>query len=84
MADLFATPTRLDLLREVEAAEVWQQSNGHSIIEQGTRTRKVTAEVAAMERAGWITLVALRFGAKRWDLTDSGRAVLDAAAKAKG
>lgn len=81
MTELFPTPTRLALLAEVFAGEVWQQSNGHSIIEQGTRTRKVTAEIAAMERAGWITLVALRFGAKRWDLTDAGRAVLAAAGK---
>lgn len=80
-AGLYTTPSRLALLREVQAGEVWQQSTGESVIEDAVRDIRVTSQVAAMERAGWISLTAMRFGAKRWDLTDSGRSVLDAAGK---
>lgn len=79
--DLYLTPTRRALLREVADGNVIRLSGGESVVLQPTRDRKVTAEVAAMERAGWIVLVEMRFGAKRWDLTDAGREQLAATAK---
>jgi hypothetical protein len=75
--DLYPTPTRLALLREVATGEAWQKSTGHTVVEQiNGRVRNVTVRIAEMQQAGWIVLTPMRFGAKRWDLTDAGTAAL--------
>lgn len=83
--DLFPTPHRLALLRDVDAGEIWQSSNHES---WDALMFKRTTRVTEAERAGWIELgegVAGKVGtpfagasARRWRLTDAGRAVLDA------
>jgi len=72
MSDLYPTPTRLALLRRVAEGQIVWLAGGISRDERdGSR---VTARVAEMERAGWITR---DFGPwRRWKLTDTGRAVL--------
>ena len=83
MSDLFPTKTRLALLCDVEAGEVWQKGNGESVVtlieEFGVSDflYRCTAAIAEQEQAGWVRLVELKYGAKRWELTDAGRAVLD-------
>jgi hypothetical protein len=82
MSDLYPTPTRLALLRAVVAGEIWQNSNGESVetdsdvLGVSDPVRRVTAAVHEQQRAGWIELVELKYGAKQWQLTDEGRAVL--------
>lgn len=83
-ADLYPTKTRLQLLADVAAGEIWQSSNHESWDRQ---IFKLTARVTEAERAGWIELgegVAGKVGtpfagasARRWRLTDAGRVILD-------
>ncbi len=79
---LYPTPTRLRLLAEVEAGEVWQKPDGHSELTDrhyfgvSDPVCIVTARIAELERAGWVELVELAHGSRQWLLTDAGRAVL--------
>lgn len=81
MSDLYPTKTRLMLLRDV--AGIHREGDGRSYVHWGDDcycrggriTRKVTAAMDEMERAGWIAPESPR----GWHLTDAGRAVLDGA-----
>jgi hypothetical protein len=76
MSDLYPTPTRLALLREV-AAERITRSLGSSYDRHGF---SVTARMIEMRQAGWVVLVDLSGDFQYvWKLTDAGRAVLDGA-----
>lgn len=84
--DLYATKTRLALLRDVASGECWQRSNGHSTTPGtiGVDTEPlvvVTSRIAEQEQAGWVHLFEHTTGAKQWQLTTAGREVLDRAAK---
>lgn len=69
---LYPTPTRLRLLREVDAEEIIRRSDdGASVDLDGYR---VTAKVAELAAAGWVEL-----DGSVWRLTAAGREVLDAA-----
>lgn len=84
VSELYPTPTRLALLADVAAGEVWQNSKGHSVVILrddlclGERKAKCTGAIADMERAGWLQLVELKYGSRQWHVTDAGRAVLNA------
>jgi hypothetical protein len=72
VADLHPTKTRLALLGEVDAGRVFRDRIGNSYI---SGDRKVTAAIAEMAAAGWVTIpedVDLPY----WSLTDAGRAIL--------
>lgn len=80
--DLYPTPNRLILLRTVATGEVWQNSNGESVetdsdvLGVSDPIRRVTAAIGEQQRAGWVHLVELKYGAKQWQLTDAGRNIL--------
>jgi hypothetical protein len=78
--ELFPTKTRLKLLREVRLGHVyeWLNSRQSHIANDGG---KVTAAVAELRDAGWISLEPPATGNSRrrlWATTGTGRAVLDA------
>lgn len=79
---LYPTPTRLALLADVDAGEVWQRSDGQSELTDRDQFGVsdpvciVTSRIAELERAGWVHLVELAYGSRQWQLTDAGRAVL--------
>lgn len=74
-SDLYPTPSRLALLRDVDAGNVFRDRLGDDYI---SADRKVSDRIGAMERAGWVE----RFGPtedrfEHWRVADAGRAVLD-------
>lgn len=76
---LYPTPTRLALLRAVEAGEVtrwWSLRMEPNDRWNGLRVNKRMAE---LQRAGWATYPPMRLGGEQlpWQLTAAGRAVLD-------
>lgn len=85
MNGLYPTPTRLALLREVDARNVCDGSlhsddrhEGQTLlvpVMHDEPIRRVTAAVREMESAGWVELPD---GHAIWHLTAAGRAVLDA------
>jgi hypothetical protein len=84
VSDLYPTKTRLALLRDVADGEVWQHSNGESVVSLsgdtgGPSVARCTAAIEEQRDAGWVHLVELKHGAKQWQRTDAGRAVLDGA-----
>mgnify|MGYP002624149274 CR=1 FL=1 len=81
MADLYPTPTRLALLRDVDAGRVADDTRGDAWLTVGRSVARVTARVAALAAAGWIERPDQ--GAV-WQLTPAGRAVLDAADASRG
>jgi hypothetical protein len=77
MTDPYPTPTRLQLLRDVQAGLVFQDRLRISYISGGPRVDNRITELA---RAGWVELVDVGAdGFDYWRLTDAGRAVLEAA-----
>lgn len=76
MSDLYPTPTRLDLLRQVDAGHVFKDSIGDSYISAGA---KVNARIRELLLAGWVVLGARVRGLLYWEPTPVGRAVLFAA-----
>lgn len=79
--DLYPTPTRLALLRAVDAADVieglTEDTDGDTwlLAQSPYGHRRVTARILDAQGAGWVTLHA---DGVTWRLTDTGRAVLDA------
>lgn len=80
-SDLFPTPTRLALLREVAAGNVMEvvteETEGHTWllpVEVDEKPRKVCARIDEMLRAGWVIQ-----DEAFWRITHTGRAVLDGA-----
>lgn len=81
MSDLYPTPNRLALLREVWAGNVLEgiteETDGHTWLidpETGDR-RRVCARIAEALKAGWVVQ-----DEAFWRLTHTGQAVLDGAA----
>lgn len=74
--DLYPTPTRRDLLREVADERIIRGHGGGSFHRRTHNT--VTARIAEMDQAGWVELGPPEpgSGARPWRLTDTGRAVL--------
>jgi hypothetical protein len=86
--DLYPTPTRVALLREIddrpgkvyscldfdtsERVSYWRKEDGSE--------RAVTAKCSQMERAGWLRLGAAggpsMYSRRPWELTDKGREIL--------
>lgn len=81
MADLYPTPTRLALLRQIDAREVWSSLRDDVIRTQFGQGRVVTAAVNEMWRAGWVEPVVGPIGTL-WTVTDTGRDVLTPATHA--
>lgn len=79
MSDLHPTPTRLALLRAVAAGEVHEDTFRAPYKSHHGRDN-VTARIDDLYRAGWISFgePAARWR-RAWQLTDAGRAVLEAA-----
>lgn len=83
---LYPTKTRLALLQAVADGEVWQNLNGESIetashvVGVSDPICRVTAAIAEQQKAGWVHLVELKYGAKQWQITDAGREQLAAVA----
>lgn len=90
MGELYPTPTRLALLRDVDDGRVSRSiwSSGQSDASSRTGCR-VTAAIEEMSAAGWVVLNPQRwqtadvvtghgYELQYWQLTDAGRAVLDA------
>jgi DNA-binding transcriptional regulator PaaX len=73
--DLYPTPSRLALLRDVDAGHVWS-TNGAAFNGASGRTRRVNTAVQEMRQAGWIEA---QYG--NWRLTDRGHAVLAGGAR---
>lgn len=87
MSDLYPTPTRLRLLRAVSLGEVFRDHRDDDWLVYGDPVAdKVTARIEEMRSAGWCELVATpaRQWAGKWQLTDTGQAVLDAAKERAG
>lgn len=82
--DLYPTPTRVRLLRDVEAkpGNVYRIREPAGYTESYCRDphRKVTAMCEQLERADWIRLgLPARpsmFASRPWELTDKGREIL--------
>jgi hypothetical protein len=80
---LYPTRSRVDLLEEVDAGEVWQRSSGRSVVSQQDTpggcdpVGDVTDGIEEMLWAGWVCLVEIRPGARQWQLTNAGRDLLD-------
>ncbi len=74
------TKTRVQLLRDVAAGEVWRYRDEQDYLSEPHR--RVTARMAELQAAGWIELVELRsriaqeLRYRQWRLTDAGRKVL--------
>lgn len=79
MADLHSTPTRLALLREVDAGLVIRDRDG-DWLDHDPQWIRVAGRVAELEAAGWVELGTSRPGGHitPWRLSKAGRAVLDA------
>lgn len=79
MSELYPTPTRIQLLRDVQDGRVLFRG-GDSWCEwqvEGRHPTKVTFTVKQVAAAGWIQRQpATPF---RWDLTDAGRQILGGA-----
>lgn len=75
MIELYLTPSRLALLRDVDAGHVWSTA-GVAYNGASGRTKRVNAAVQEMRQAGWVEAL---YG--QWKLTDAGRAVLDGGAR---
>lgn len=81
MSDLFPTPTRLALLRDIDAGHVLVDTTVEKftvVLFPDAPTswqdrQTVTARVIELEVAGWAELAPWH----GWQLTDAGRAVLD-------
>lgn len=85
---LYPTPTRLALLRAVDAGEVtrsWSlrmepvdRRTGQRVNARAMFSTSCSARMAELARAGWVTYPPMRFGGGSvpWTLTDAGRAVL--------
>jgi hypothetical protein len=73
--DLHPTPSRLALLRDIEAGHVWS-TLGVAYNGASSRTRRVNAAVQEMRQAGWAEA---QYG--EWRLTDRGRDVLAGGAR---
>jgi len=77
MPDLFPTPTRLALLRDVAAGLVCDTDELAPHLDIGEDgTTRVAEAIWAMERAGWVVQPSDRL---LWELTDAGRALLEEA-----
>lgn len=70
MTDLYLTPTRRALLRQVADSHVYRDLDSHEVDRDGYR---VDARINELVRAG---LVTLHPGDVVWRLTDTGRAAL--------
>lgn len=76
MSDLYPTPTRLVLLREVDAGNVIDGINDdHAyLLDEPGEPRKVCARIAEAERAGWVFYDDAN--PPYWQLTVLGRSIL--------
>lgn len=79
MSDLYPTPTRLALLREIDAGQVWSSLRDSTIRTNLGQGRIVTDRVTEMWHAGWVEPVVGPIG-ELWALTAIGRGVLEDAA----
>lgn len=75
--NLFPTPTRLALLRDIRAGRVLGLADGTAVLTVDGTPRFVTERVREMHRAAWLMPPA-RPGAA-WDVAEGGLAVLAAA-----
>lgn len=76
MSDLYPTPTRLALLRDVQAERITRRLGGS----YDANGYSVSARMIELRQAGWVQLVDLTGDFQYvWKLTDAGRAVLDGA-----
>jgi hypothetical protein len=71
---LYPTKTRLRLLRDVKAGQVFRDSTGQSYI---SGTAKVTSAMYELEQAGWVHLGDHPSGMVVWKLTSAGHVVLE-------
>jgi len=83
--DLYPTPARLALLRDVESGRVYDSADAVPMLDLGDEPHaRVADAIWAMGRAGWVELdpPAGFSRGKRWPwrLTDVGRTVLEAGA----
>lgn len=78
--DLHPTPTRIALLRDVQAGRVRDDTDFaphlHYDEDGAEKTTRVADAIWAMERAGWVHQVTLDHV---WRLTPAGRTVLEEA-----
>lgn len=74
-SELYPTKTRLQLLADVLAGNVFDSSDRIVAVNLGHWVT-VTKRIEEMQRAGWVE----RRGFTHWGLTDTGRAVLDGGA----
>lgn len=72
--DLYPTPTRLDLLDQVDAGRVYHAELGGDFVGDGANLLRVTVRLAELEAAGWVERPAL---SAYWRLTDAGRVIRD-------
>lgn len=75
MIELYPTPSRLALLRDIDAGHVWSTA-GAAYSGASGRTRRVNTAVQEMRQAGWVEAL---YG--QWKLTDAGRTVLAGGAR---
>jgi hypothetical protein len=76
MAGLFPTPTRLALLRDVDAGRVQMYTDRHTYLDAWG---VLDARISEARAAGWVELDEPTLAHRRpWRLTDAGRAVLAA------
>lgn len=95
MTALYPTKTRLALLQAVADGQITEHYPLNLSVRRGLQppysvlaeldrtTRRVTAVIAELARAGWVRLDdnperRTRYGPVRWLLTEAGQAVLDA------
>lgn len=68
---LYPTPARRDLADQIDAGRVFRDAAGVDYI---AGERRVTADMAEIEAAGWVELLAGR-GLRTWALTPYGKAI---------
>jgi hypothetical protein len=75
VSDLYPTPTRIQLLRDLETECVVENEDGTWLLSQTNAFPpvKVSAEIRKFHSAGWVELLP---NVERWVLTDAGREIL--------
>lgn len=78
MTDLYPTPTRIKLLRAIEAGEVVRSWALRMEPHDRLDGRRVNRRVEELARAGWAAYPPMQFGGRTavWRLTDAGREIL--------
>lgn len=69
------SPSTRELMQQVADGNVWQRTDRRSFIPTDP-VEWVTAQVAALEHAGWARPVGLVPGLRQWRLTSAGRDAL--------